>query len=184
MNKKTILITLTLVIIVAAAAGGGYWWYEKNIKTDSTTEEAVLTPRAELEEQSPETVTEKTEPETKVTTPAVEVKVPIEAATLTASLMKNAVTIGSNSYPANSVILLFYPGPGKYNVQKNVTGTWETTVTTTYSGSGGLNGGYLKAEEDNVQLRLQKVESGKVTAESKVFVVKRVDLALGIKTYN
>jgi hypothetical protein len=179
-NSKKKILLLGLAMLAVLFSGGAYFYYNQE-------KESTPKPAQELQDNKSgdiEAVTEKPkeDPTTEKTRDAVAT---MEGTSLTATLMKEAITIGGQSYPADSIILLFYTGPGTYNVQKMVGDAWKTTATNlSYSGTGGLGGGYLGSGEDNVSLRIQKVEGGKITAESKAFVVMRSDLTFGIKTYN
>lgn len=180
LKNKTLIITIVLTLVVGLLAVTVYFFRpvnkstnEKEAKGDALKDTTTTTLRTDTTEL----------PQTTMTT--LSPMSQLSGVSLTTTLMREEVTLAGKTYPAGSVVLLFYANAGKYNVLKKVGEKWSYLVSAVYySGTGGFSAGYLEPTEDNVSLKIQRIENGKVVSESKEFVVLRSELGIGIKTYN
>lgn len=92
---------------------------------------------------------------------------------------------GKTTIPAGSISPYFYLASGVYTVQKLSGQTWVDVATNiNYPGHGGLAVQTAGPAEDNVNYRVLRLENGTAKDVSKTFIVKRAELAAGVKTYN
>lgn len=181
------------VIFLLLAGGIAYYIYQNNqkkneSKTETRTQEEGKVSTEKGEDSTTDTNSEKDYQSTGGETPTVPAAPGVlSEVSLTAYMsMEDANSQdGKTTIPAGSITPYFYLPSGVYSVQKLTGGAWKDVATNIqYPGHGGLSAGYTLPTEDNINYRVLKVENNSVKSISKTFVVKRADLAGGVKTYN
>lgn len=193
-NPKNIIL-LGVALILVFGTGFAIVKNQKKFVTPIKNEESKK--EEEIKATDKETTNEKsdnapadTKPlSTNQPTPTVNTAVnELKGVTLTIYLITDPIISqdGKTTVAKDSITPYFYPdGSGVYSVQKLSGSNWVDVATSiNYPGHGGISAAYAGPAEDDINYRVLKIESGKINAVSKTFVVKRSDLTGGVKTYN